>query len=90
MDDDSHTIKILDLIVDCSKDYNPFDKAGMNLYAKSRQNCLRRTTSSYYLLIIWKNGEEEWIQLNRPNQSLSLENSEFSVAREIHDNPAFK
>jgi hypothetical protein len=66
------------------------DKSDMRLRTKSGQQRLRQTTSDWSLLILWKNGEEEWMPLNRLKQSLPLETAEFAVARGIENEPAFK
>ena len=58
-DGDGHAMKVLDAIVDFRKDRDVIDKADMHLRTKSRQKCLRHTTSGQSLLITQKNGEEE-------------------------------
>ena len=62
----------------------------MRLRTKSGQQRLRHTTSGWSLLILWKNGEEEWMPLNRLKQSLPLETAKFAVVRGIENEPAFK
>ena len=89
-DDDGHAMQILDAIVDFRKDRNGVDKASMNLFTKSGQQCLRHVFSGWSVLILRKNGEEELIPPNRLKQSLLLETSKFTVARVINNTPSSK
>ena len=57
---------------------------------KSGQQHLSHTTSSWSLLILHKDGEEEWIPLNRLKKFLPLETAKFVVSIGIDDEPAFK
>ena len=57
-DDDRYSIQILDTKVDFRKDSNTIDKVEMRLRTKNGQKCLRFVTSSWSLLIMWKNEEE--------------------------------
>ena len=90
VDEDGCNIQKLDSIVDHSKDINVVDKSDMRLHTKSGQQHLRHTASGWSLLILWKNGEEECMPLNRLKQFLPLEIAEFAVARGIDDKTAFK
>ena len=90
VDDEGHSVQILDSIVDYRKDSSAVEKADMYVHTKSGQRRLRQTTSGWSLLILWKNGEEEWMPLNKMKQALPLETAEFAVARGISDEPAFK
>ena len=88
--DDSNKVQIMDAIVDFRKYSNPVYKADMRLCTKSGQQHLRRTTSSWFILIIWKNREEECVTLDHLKKSLPLETAEFVVSRRIHNETAFK
>ena len=90
VDEDGCNIQKLDSIVDDRKDINAVDKSDMRLRTKSGQQRLRHTVSGWYLLTLWKNGEEECVPLNRLKQSLPLETAEFAVAIGINDKTAFK
>ena len=90
VDDEGHSVQILDAIVDYRKDSSAVEKTDMYVHTKSGQRRLRQTTSGWSLLILWKNGEEEWMPLNKMKQALPLETAEFAVARGISDEPAFK
>ena len=65
VDEDGCNAQMFDSIVVCRKDDNTIDKSNVRLRTKSRQQRLRHTTSGWSLLIFWKNGEEEWLPLNR-------------------------
>ena len=69
---------------------NAVDEADANLRAKRGQQRLRLTNSGWSLLILWKNGEEEWMPLNRLKKALPLETVEFNVSRGIDDEPPLK
>ena len=65
VDKDGCNKQILDSIVDYRKDSNSVDKSNMRICTKIRKQLLRYTTCGWSLLILWKNGEEEWTLLNR-------------------------
>jgi len=90
VDENGHAVQILDAIVDYRKDESAIEKADMYIRTKSGQRRLRQTTTGWSLLILWKNGEEELMPLNKLKQALPLETAEFAVARGIDDEPAFK
>ena len=48
------------------------------------------TTAGWHILVLWKNGEEEWMPLTLLKEHLPVELAEFAVARGIEDEPAFK
>ena len=90
VDDEGHSVQILDAIVNCRKDSSAFEKADMRVHTKSGQCRLRQITSRWSLLILQKNGEKEWMPLNKMKLALPLETAEFAVARGTSDKPAFK
>ena len=90
VDLDGHSVQILDAIVDYKKDESAVEKADMYIRTKGGRRRLRETTSGWSLLVLWKNGEEEWMPLNKLKQALPLDTAEFAVARGIDDEPAFK
>ena len=80
VDENGCNTQMFDSIVDYRKDSNAVDKSDTRLRTKSGQQFLHHTTSSWSLFILWKNRAEEWMLLNRLQQSLPLEPSEFDVA----------
>ena len=90
VDDEGHTIHVLDAIVDYRRDGNAVDKADMYISTRSGQRRMRHTTSGWHLLVQWKNGEEEWMPLKLLKESYPVETATFAVARGIQDEPAFK
>ncbi len=55
---------LLDSIIDYRKDESAIDKDDLYVKTKSGQNRLRQsTTAGWKFLVLWKNGEEEWMPL---------------------------
>ena len=90
VDGDGHQAQIMDSLVDYRKDNTAIDKADMYIHTKSGQRRLRNTTAGWNILVLWKNGEEEWMPLKLLKEHLPVELAEFAVARGIEDEPAFK
>ena len=90
VDDEGHQHQLLDSIIDFKKDDNAVEKSDMYIHTRSGQRRLRQNTAGWFLLILWKNGEEEWMPLKLLKETLPIETAEFAVSRGIADEPAFK
>ena len=57
---------------------------------RNGQYRLRKTTIGRKLLVLWKDGNEQWIPLNDPKESHPVDFAEFAVAKGIYKEPAFR
>lgn len=89
VDADGHTHTLLDSIIDFNKTDQALDKDDMYVNTKSGQRRLRKTTSGWNLLVLWKDGSEQWVPLKLLKESHPVEVAEFSVSRSIDHEPAF-
>jgi hypothetical protein len=83
----SHTL--LESIIDYTKDESAVDRDDMYIQTKSGQRRIRQTTIGWKLLVLWKDGSEEWIPLKILKESHPVEVAEFATARNISNEPAF-
>ncbi len=83
----SHTI--LDSIIDYSRDKGAIERDDMYLTTKSGQRRMRQTTVGWKLLVLWKDGTEEWVPLKMLKNSNPVEVAEFAVSKGIEHEPAF-
>ena len=80
---------LLDSILDFKKDVNAVDNEDMYVNTKSGQHCVRKTTAGWKLLVLWKNGTEQWISLSVMKNSNTFEVVEFAVDRGVERELAF-
>ncbi len=59
------------------------------MYYKSGQRQIRQTTQGWNLLILWKDGSEQWIPLGIMKETNPVKVAEFAVSRSIDNEPAF-
>ena len=83
-----HTM--LDAIIDHKTDGHAVEKADMYITTKSGQRRIRNTTIGWKLLVLWKDGSEEWIPLKLMKESNPIEVAEYATSRGIEEEPAFK
>ena len=83
----SHTM--LDSILDHRKHSSAIEKADMYITTKSGTRRMKQSTSGWDLLILWKNGTEEWIPLKLMKEYNPVEVAEFACSRNIDSEPAF-
>ena len=84
-----HSHTMLDSILDYRKSNSAIDRADMYLTTKSGTRRMKQTTTGWDLLILWKNGSEEWIPLKLMKEYNPVEVAEFACARNIENEPAF-
>ena len=89
VDADGHTHTMLDSIIDYQKDGNAVDMADMYVKTKSGNQRMRKTTNGWKLLILWKDGTQQWIPLKLMKEYNPLEVAEFACSRKIDKEPAF-
>jgi hypothetical protein len=89
VDANGHVHSLLDSIIDHSKDEKAIDKDDMYTTTKSGQRRIRKSTQGWKLLVLWKDGSEQWIPLKILKESHPVEVAEFAVSRGIDAEPAF-
>ena len=80
----------LDSILDFKKDDNAADNGEMYVTTNSGQRHVCKTTAIWKLLVIRKNGTDQWTPLSVMNNSNPVEVSEFAVARGVDHKPDFR
>ena len=50
---------------------------------------LRKTTKGWKLLVLWKHGSQQWVPLQLLKEANPIEVSEYAIAQDIDDEPAF-
>ena len=91
VDANGHSHNMLDAIIDYDKDESlavPMNEKF--IVTKSGTRRRRQSTVGWKLLVLWKNGKEEWMPLSILKETLPLEVAEFAVSRGIDTEPAFE
>ena len=83
----SHTI--LESIMDYSKDGTAVERDDMYITTKSGTRRMRQSTVGWKLLVLWKDGSEEWVPLKLLKESNPVEVAEFAISQGIENEPAF-
>ena len=83
----SHTM--LDSIVDYKKSSDAVKRANMFITTKNGTCQHRETTTGWDLLMLWKNGNEQWIPLKLMKEYNPIEVAEYACARGIDNEAAF-
>jgi len=89
---DAHgfTHTMVDAILDYRRLDEAISKSDQYIVTKSGQRRMRQSTIGWDLLILWKDGREEWIPLKVMKESNPVEVAEFAEARGISSEPAFE
>ena len=89
VDLEGFTLCLLDSIIDYKTDETAVTKDQMYVVTRRGQRRMRKTTCGWKLLVLWKDGTEQWIPLKDLKESHPIEVAEFAKARGIDDQPAF-
>jgi hypothetical protein len=89
VDPDGYSHNLLEAILDFKRDGNAIDKSDKYITTKSGNRRLRKSTSGWHLLVLWKNGSEQWIPLSVMKESNPVDVAEFAVSRNLEDESAF-
>lgn len=89
VDANGHQSQLLEAIIDYSKDNTAVDKSDKFVTTRSGRRRLRKTTAGWKLLVVWKDGSEQWVPLKLLKESNPVDVAEFAQARGINDEPAF-
>jgi hypothetical protein len=90
VDADGFQTNLLNSILDFKTDETAVAREDMYVTRKSGNRGLKKTTAGWKLLVLWKDGFEEWVPLKDMKDSYPIEVAEFAKARGISEEPAFK
>ena len=86
---DENGYAIFDGIIDAKKDDTAVSKADRFVVTKNGCRKLKQTTKGWKILVLWKDGSEQWIPLKDVKESNPVDVAEFAKAKGIDDEPAF-
>ena len=86
---DGHRERMMVGIVDHKRGGDAVRKAQGAYKIASGQKRLRQTNVGWKLLIEWKDGSEQWIDLKVLKESNPVQAAEYALSRGIEDEPAF-
>ena len=69
VDSNGHSHTLLESILDYKKDKSAVDKADLYVTTKSGRRRMRKSTAGWKLLVLWRDGSEEWIPLSIVKES---------------------
>ena len=90
VDSEVHQYNLLDSIINYSTDGHAVQKGNEYIVTPRGQQRLRKTTVGWKLLVLWKDGTEQWVPLADMKASHPVEVAELAKSRDIQDEPAFK
>jgi hypothetical protein len=89
IDSDGYSNTLLDSIIDYRSDGNAITKENKYVMTKSGQRRLRKTTEGWKLLVLFKDGSEQWIPLKILKETNPLDVAEFAKSKGLTDEAAF-
>ena len=89
IDSEGHSYSILDTVLDYATDDSAVPMSQKYITTRSGQKRLCQTTAGWHLLVLYKDGREQWVPLKLLKESNPIEVAEFAVNRDIHKEPAF-
>ena len=89
VDNEGHSHNVIEAIIDFETDGHAVKKGDEYIVTSRGRKRVRHTTSGWKLLVLWKNGQEEWVPLKRMKEIYPLEVADFAKSTGIDDQPAF-
>ena len=89
VDQEGFMYTMFDSILDFRTDDSAVTHKDKYVTTKRGQHRLRKTTVGWKLLVLWKNGTQQWIPLKDMKESHPVDVAEFAVATGIDTEPAF-
>ena len=90
VDTDGRSYVMLDTIIDFKKDETAVPKSEQYIITKSGQKHMRKTTTGWKLLVLWKNGTEQWMPLSVLKESNPVDVTDCTKAVGIDHKPVFQ
>ena len=88
-DAERRTFQILDSIIDHAVDSTAVQMKYKCVVTRNGTIRLIQTTQGWKLLVLWKDGREEWIPLKLLKEENPIEVSEYAISNGIENNPDF-
>ena len=89
VDDEGRRHVLVDEIIDHRRGDDALSHANAWITSKNGNKTLKKTTRGWQLLIQWKDGSTNWVELKDAKESFPLEVIEYARGRNIHEEPAF-
>ena len=89
VDSEGRTFQVLDSVLDHSTDSTAVPMKDKYVVTKSGTKRLRQTTKGWKMLVLWKDGREEWVPLKLLKETNPIEIAEYAIANSISEEPAF-
>ena len=89
VDEQGRSHVLLDSILDYSMGDDAVPMSEKYVMTKSGQRRYRMTTKGWQLLVLWKDGTEQWVPLKLLKEANPIEVAEFAVSKGIEEYPAF-
>jgi hypothetical protein len=81
---------IFDSIIDYTREAKYALKKADQYIIVNGGKCCRRTTAGWKLMILMKDGSEQWVPLKEMKESNPVDFAEFAMAQDLIEEPAFK
>jgi len=89
VDSKGYTMSVFDGILDYRKEESFAPKSDLYMTTRTGTKRMRKTTSGWSLLVLWKDGSETWVPLKELKESHPIETAEFATSLGIDGEPAF-
>lgn len=89
IDDEGHQFLLLKEIVDHKKGTDAIPVENGYIMTRSGKKIPKKTTRGWKLLVEWKSGGQDWIDLKELKESYPVEVAEYAVNNRIAGEPAF-
>ena len=89
VDSEGFQYNLLESIIDYATDDSAVATADKYVVTRRGARKLRKTTIGWKLLVLWRDGNQQWIPLKDLKESNPVEVAEFAKSRDIDNEPAF-
>jgi hypothetical protein len=90
VDSEGFQYNLLHEIIDHQRDESAVSKEDMYIVTNRGAKRLRQTTVGWKLLVVWRDGSDQWIPLKDLKESNPLDVADYAKANRIDDEAAFK
>ena len=89
VDSEGIPLELLDEITDHRKDSNAIDPIDGWITTSSNNKVRKKTTKGWKLLVSWKGGSSDWVDLKDLKEAHPIELAEYAIANRLDEEPAF-
>ena len=90
VDAHGHSQNVLDSIVTHKMDSTALMPHQTHVTTRNGVKRLRKSTRGWKLLVLWKDGNEQWVNLRFMKEHYPVQVAEYATANDLQDMPAFK